>query len=133
MSTTIGKSTGTDYKGDLRVVAFGAVRLMGGTGGLWKLIEDDDHGPGGFTAVETLDDCIRLHHEHIRVGMATCNTDERFALSGIRAGISAGTVYAEVWFTQINGNPPFERLNARAAVLAAPYTNIWVKIETRAG
>lgn len=130
MSNSLGSVEGTDYYAPGKIVAFGAARL---SGGLWRLIEDTAHFPGGITSVETLDDCIRLHHAELDPGVGSCwvNPDERFALSGIHVGISGGLTYAEVWFTQQVGNPPFARMDPRATVLAQPYTNIWFGIVTR--
>jgi hypothetical protein len=130
MSTSVGTSDGTAYNTLGRIVAFGAIRLENG---LWRLINDDAHKPSGVQYVETLNDCVRIYHNELIPGVGSCwaNPDERFALSGVHVGISGGLNYAELWFTQQVGDPPFPRMNPLASVFAQPYTNIWFGIVTR--
>lgn len=130
----VGTTSGSILvSGATRTIAFGAVRCDPDTG-LWGLVDDDLHDPGGVDKIETFTDCIRIWYVErgLPVGVALCNPDERYVLAGVAAGISGGVDYAEVWFTIEKGDPPYARMNPTAAAFRAAWTNIWFEAKVPA-
>lgn len=88
----------------------------------WRAIEDEHHRPFGITAVELLDDRIRVHHPELVISNTSATADETYAKADIVASASQGADYVDIFLWRGGAL-------VAPATACLPYSNVWLRIE----